>query len=299
MRILIITPFYPPNIGGVETSLYTLAKLLRRKTHEVKVVSYKTINTKLYELLEGNKFLQALHLLPILFVKALWTKLRYRPDAVHGAGLIGGLIARLISRKCIITTHCIYSGIYRLGWVERLVFRGATKVLCLTKESMKEIGTPNCVEYKTLVDWELFKPMPTHKIFDSLFIGRPIKKKGIDIADKIGAFCVGSVPNEDIPYYINQAKIVVVPSLYKECFSRVILESLFCDTPVIASKLDVARNYIPKGVVEYATPKLKHFRNKIDNFKRKPKGFYRDYAMYHYGPRNLEVFINAYKECSV
>ena len=186
--ILFVTPFFPPSIGGAETSIYTLVTLLRRKGYKCKVISYKCVNTWLFNKLEGHKVLQVLHLVPLLLLKTwLYLLFNYRKvGVVHCAGCCSSVVGRLIPKPYTVSTHCIYEGIYKLGLGERWLFSGAKTILCLTRESMNEVGLSNCVEYRTLVDWEVFHPMKVDPLpkFTVLFTARPIAKKGWDSCDQ-------------------------------------------------------------------------------------------------------------------
>lgn len=112
--------------------------------------------------------------------------------------------------------------------------------------------------------------------FVVLFVGRLIKEKGIDILIKsakhwnknikliiIGAGPMGEeisskthqlkqlsfpgkINQEDLPKFYSAADLLIVPSTSEEGFGRVIIESLACGTPVIASK----RGAIPEAMDE-------------------------------------------------
>jgi len=54
MNILLISHFFPPHKGGIETATYNIAKKLTEKGHEVIVITSKVIRTQInYEKLEG------------------------------------------------------------------------------------------------------------------------------------------------------------------------------------------------------------------------------------------------------
>ncbi|MHA1194082.1 MAG: glycosyltransferase family 4 protein, partial [Promethearchaeota archaeon] len=54
MKILLISHFFPPHIGGIETAAYNIAKKLTEKGHEVIVITSKVFRTQInYEKVEG------------------------------------------------------------------------------------------------------------------------------------------------------------------------------------------------------------------------------------------------------
>jgi glycosyltransferase involved in cell wall biosynthesis len=45
IKILMITPFFSPNIGGVETHLDDLCEYLRKRGHKIFVITYQPLTT--------------------------------------------------------------------------------------------------------------------------------------------------------------------------------------------------------------------------------------------------------------
>lgn len=60
----------------------------------------------------------------------------------------------------------------------------------------------------------------------------------------------GSVSHEELPYYYNAADVCVVPS-YLESFCLVVLESLGCGTPVVATDVGCVRDVLQEGKTGY------------------------------------------------
>lgn len=301
--ILLITPFYPPNIGGVETGLFTLVKLIKGYGLDIIVLTYRKMNNKLFNQLEKYPFLQFFHLVPLLFLKTFCLLFQcwfceIKGIILHGAGFTGGFIAMItgfIFRiPYVLSTHTIYNR--KFNWIERMIIKYASEILCLTNESRKEIGRG--IVYYPIIDSDLFKPIDCQYRTGCLFAARPIAKKGWDVIQKLPTeFHVKTchnVANRLLPLLYNQAQLTITAAQYKECFSRTILESLFCDTPVIASNLDTASEIIPPDVVQFVEPTVDGLTEALKKFKRKPTGFYRNYAKEKFGENNLEIFLNTY-----
>ena len=140
-----------------------------------------------------------------------------------------------------------------------------------------------------------------------LFISRPILKKGWEVVQKLRGeipefklITLSGTPNHQLPDYLNAADLVITAAQYKECFSRVILESLFCGTQVIYSSLDTAREYLEAPYALPCKPTVLSLKLAIKRFFgdtrwQVPREEVRAYAMREFGEKNLEVFKNAYK----
>jgi len=72
---------------------------------------------------------------------------------------------------------------------------------------------------------------------------------------------VGKVKNEDIPFYLNAADILVVPSQWDDPRPRVILEALACGLPVIATNRGGIAETVNSGVGLLVSPPEKDVEN--------------------------------------
>ena len=167
MRILQITVHFSPNLGGVETHIDDLISALEKLGHDVFVLTYRPLQTKVdwkifekmgkirimripwipglfYRLLDKPLF-ELIYLLPGIFIFAPFMILLFKPDVLHAHGIIAGIVAvfwgKVFGIRSVISTHNIYhvptSGLYRnfCGWV----FNNADHVLCLSQQSADEI----------------------------------------------------------------------------------------------------------------------------------------------------------------
>ena len=54
------------------------------------------------------------------------------------------------------------------------------------------------------------------------------------------------VPNENLPYYLNQLKLIVLPTKHAEGLPTIVLESIACGTPVLSTSIggipDIIKN---------------------------------------------------------
>lgn len=136
-RILLISPFFSPNTGGVETFLDDLIVYLNKRSQPVSVLAYQPLTTKakgkmkekkgeniiyrlpwlkfnLFYRLEKYPLLQLLYLgsgLGILsFFHLLFFSLRYKTINCHGlaAGFIGYLLSFLFKKRYVLTIHTNY-----------------------------------------------------------------------------------------------------------------------------------------------------------------------------------------------
>jgi len=194
--VLILSPFYEPNVGGVETHLKDLTNYLQRVgRYRVYVLTYQSLTTKskgasfekdgdveirripwiggnLFHKLEPYPVLEFLYITPWLFFNTLFFMFKHRChiNTIHAQGFNAAFIGRFMSivfeTKLVISIHAIYSlkSSSVLAKSIRWILEKANRVLTLSarsKEELVKIGLPpDSVEvYTYWVDQEVFKPM--------------------------------------------------------------------------------------------------------------------------------------------
>lgn len=187
------------------------------------------------------------------------------------------------------------------------------------------------------IDLQRFKYIPNVKKklgwegkFIILFVGRLIEEKGIKQLleaaylwdDKINLIIIGSGPmeeyilkkvkelvnisfigkisQENLATYYSGADCVIIPSTSEEGFGRVIIESLACHTPVIASNRGATKEAMDKTVGEFIEVTPENIKNTVNYFYKNPqrlKNFSklaREFVERRYSEKNVEVIIKAY-----
>lgn len=193
--LLIICPFFTPNIGGVETHLDDLCEYLRTNGRKVYVLAYQPITTKargaafekkdnleirrfswfglnLFHKLERYPLLDFLYLTPWLFLRSFIFMLQNHAKIgiihAHGfnASCIAKILAKIFSKRFIVSIHAIY-GINTESLTAvfiRLILNSAGKILTLSKKSREELIKLRISEskinvYTYWVNQQIFKPM--------------------------------------------------------------------------------------------------------------------------------------------
>lgn len=194
--IVIITPFFYPNVGGVETRFLDICRWLAGHGFPVKVITYQPITTQgsrgirhevegnleifrlgwpggdLFHRLKRIPFLQTVYTASGLLLRSLAYLTRHRNEIhiVHAAGLNGALIARLscglLRLKWVVSTHAIYGLKHgallarAVGWI----LEGADKIIAISESSRKElmglgIADDKIIIHTTWVNQEVFRPL--------------------------------------------------------------------------------------------------------------------------------------------
>lgn len=166
--------------------------------------------------------------------------------------------------------------------------------------------------------------------FTVLFVGRLIEEKGVkqllkaaSIWDsKINLIIIGSglleeyiikqtkkMPNvsfigkvnqSNLPYYYSLADCVIVPSTSEEGFGRVIIESLACGTPIIASKRGAIMEAMDETVGRFIEVSPENIKNKVEYFYKNPNlvkrlsKSSRKFVERRYSEFNVRTIIKAY-----
>ncbi len=181
-HILLLSPTFPPDVGGVETHMSDIVKAFQKyPSYRVSVSTYKPIVTKniktyqkkeiignitiyrhwwfknLFHILEHYPFLQFLYLVPYLFFKTLLLcqfKIG-KPDTIYAHGLSSALIAKWLKSiykkpRIVVSTHAIYemSPQSLTARFTRWILQSADTILCLSDGSRKELSTIGLDEKK-------------------------------------------------------------------------------------------------------------------------------------------------------
>ncbi len=193
--ILILTPFYPPNVGGVETHLQDLTDYLEKDGRfNVYILTYQPITTcvkgecfkrygnihirriswigfNLFHKLEPCPVLEFLYITPWLFINALFFLLKYREkiSVIHAQGFncafIGRILAAIFRKRLVVSIHAIYN-LNPGSLFTKLVkwsLKKSERILTLSEASKSElvnIGlSVSCVSvYTYWIDQNIFSP---------------------------------------------------------------------------------------------------------------------------------------------
>ncbi len=193
--ILVLTPFFRPNIGGVETHLDDLCGYLDSHDYKVFVVTYQPLTTRarglrlekkhglevrriswpgfdIFHKLEHHPFPEFIYITPRLFIGAFCFLLKNHGKIVviHAHGFNAAFIARIASaifkKRFVVSTHAIY-GLNRgslMSYMIRRTLQPAHRILTLSKPSKVELvkiglDKDKIEVYKHWVDQEVFRPL--------------------------------------------------------------------------------------------------------------------------------------------
>lgn len=180
--VLILSPFFTPNIGGVETHLNDLCDLLARGGNRVFVFTYKPLTRKvkapsfekrgnleihrmswpshdLFNRLESSFLLEFFYLTPALLLFSMLHLLRARNriDVIHSHGLnaafVGIFLSKIFQKRCVVSIHAIYnlSRQPMLARLMRIVLSNCDVVLTMAKRSKCELVEAGVDERKVKV----------------------------------------------------------------------------------------------------------------------------------------------------
>ena len=109
---------------------------------------------------------------------------------------------------------------------------------------------------------------------------------------------LGRIDNKNIPSIYNASKIICIPSLYQEGYARVVLESLSCGIPIIATKFVSSHNEINnKNCIFLTDTDVESFRKQINEELSNDKKLKiassnaRMHSKKHYSSKNFENII--------
>jgi len=192
--ILILTPFFSPNIGGVETHLDDWCRFLAKRNIPSVVVTFQplTVNLKapsseergsvrilrhawighnLFHRLEKIPLLQFLYLTPALLIAALKFMIGEHRDVdmIHAHGLnaafAGWVLKKIFKIPCVMSTHAVYDypAASRTAGISRWIMERLDRVICLSDASYQQmidygLSSEYLGRFRYWVDQERFKP---------------------------------------------------------------------------------------------------------------------------------------------
>ncbi|MBI2596876.1 glycosyltransferase family 4 protein [Candidatus Daviesbacteria bacterium] len=119
--------------------------------------------------------------------------------------------------------------------------------------------------------------------------------------ERTNIFFIGKVNQNDLQIYYSAADCVIVPSVSEEGFGRVIIESLSCNTPVIASDRGATREAMDETVGEFIDVSPENIKQAVEQLYKNPQKL-KDYAKRtrkfverRYSENNVQTITEAYK----
>lgn len=236
--ILIISPTFHPDIGGVETHLNDLiAELSKKEDFEVFVCTHKPIVTHgikkyirkekvgnnvtiyrfwwigfgLFHILEKYPLLQFLYLVPYLFFRTfLFMLFRHKKiQVIHANGfsssLIGLWLKKIFHKKLITSTHAVYEIDKNSSTAKRIqkILDESDKILTLSDASFNELVSfglekEKLDRFKYWIDLDTFCPLDKARI-----------RKELNIQDRFTVLFVGRLlKKKGIRVFIEVAKLL-------------------------------------------------------------------------------------------
>jgi glycosyltransferase involved in cell wall biosynthesis len=249
-KILILTPFFPPNIGGAETFTEGLCDSAK-KWFEVSVLTFQPFKKKAqrYEeyyykrghlkihrmswvmrhgrVWQGFGIMNLIYVFPKMFVKALFLCRKNRFDIIHAQGLISGLVGVFLKKifgcKLFITLLALYDVNERsqvFFKVVGFILDRCDKVFVEGDHGEWDIqyfyDKEKTIQFNHWVDHDIFKP-PKNRLNDKvrvLFIGRPLPEKGRYIIE--GAERILNNPKKYEFTYVEKVAFKDLPKIYQD-----------------------------------------------------------------------------------
>jgi 1,2-diacylglycerol 3-alpha-glucosyltransferase len=222
LKIIQVVHAFPPDIGGVESHVYSLSKELAKKGHDVTVVTTRPAGSLPRETIDGVKIIRHRYIALPMFssvrvVPLLCIRLAMMDADIfhaHSYGAVQPLqasLAAFFSRRPFIFTLHGYprlkgiGGLFKWAYSQvpaRIFLSIARKIITVTdatKEDIeKEAGSQKIATIPNGVDFALFKPEPelsSLKTNDIGYVGRFDPYKGIDTLIRAFALVKKKVPS--------------------------------------------------------------------------------------------------------
>jgi glycosyltransferase involved in cell wall biosynthesis len=203
-RILHITPFFSPNIGGVETHLSDLTFKLDRAGYKNIVLTYSPITTpnvlwkssehfgkdsyirrfswiglNLFHHLEKYPLINFFYITPYLLFRSIFWLFLHRPKVIviHSHGINGAIIGAILKKifkfpRHIVSIYSSYDNVPLNNFSSRFmvfVLNSADKVLTQSQQSVKQLTSIGVKSdkidlYRHWINLKQFRPMNKDKL---------------------------------------------------------------------------------------------------------------------------------------
>ncbi len=262
IRVLIITPAFRPNLGGVEVHLTDLTEYLRNHDYFCYVLTYQPITTKekgkphetdknieihRFNWFSGNYFndfvpmhpiFNFLYLTPYLFIRTFMFMIfnAEKVDVIHAIGLSTAFSARIIklifSKPAVMSTETLFN--FKKGTmfasVCKWVLSGMDGILAQSDESKSElvdlgIDPKKITVFSHWINQDIFTPVNDKKIM----------KKKLGWKNKFTLLYVGRL--------IPEKGIVVLLDCMSKLGSQVELKIVGDDGPMLPAVLEAQKKY--------------------------------------------------------
>lgn len=306
-KVLILSPFYHPNIGGAESFCLALHDSLSVH-YDVEVA---TIDWGKQKTWKGVNVLKGLSLMLRLRDAAIRKDIKSF-DMVYAVGLNAAMVAHMLTKKYCTILLALYDFNNSIMKLSRSALLDSEYIFVEGKGGRKNLS-PLCLP--NIVEFTHWTKQLTSIIKDNtdelsvLFIGRPIMEKGrhvIEMAEKLIAIArrkvkfiyVANIPYKDCIQFYKMADVLVVPSLYPEGHTRVVIEAASHACAVVASN----RGSLPEQVGSFGIviePTADNFYQEIlnldDDYQRlcKLQNDAFNYANKNFSEANADIFLIA------
>lgn len=302
-KALIITPFYKPNIGGAETFAEDLAKVLSKKY----IIHICTIKWTKPILWQGMNFIAGIKMFFKLLFALMKMLLKFKYKKIYALGLISSILCAFLGLKFYSVILALYDFkrpnffTFALNKAQQIFVEGNKGKTDIFNLGIKE---EKIIKFQHWCDQNRFCYIPkNNEKIKVLFIGRPIKIKGKYIIEQCEKITKGieyeyieNIPYEDLPKHYQMADVVVVPSLYSEGFSKVVIEAASCGCALITSNKGALPELV-RDFGKFIEPTPENFVEVLLQLKRNRIGLEQIqyntalYALKNFNEKNADCFL--------